>query len=504
VSNLNNDGYIPEETYVSEPTYTAPVVEAVEPERSFLSRFWWLLPLLALLIALPFILRGCNRPVETPAAPPVTPVAPVAPVEPVAPPVEEDTTCTEADPCTIHVRWWGGDNRQALQLEAIRIFEEQHPGIRIQPEPTSLDGYFDALGIQAAAGNEPDVFTLGGAWPLTFAIQGVTQPIDLAGVDLSAIGSGALAEATYNGHPYAVPTGGNATALVVNPRIFEEAGVALPNDDTWTWEEFVDIANQISANTPAGTFGAEMNPQSILGSFVAQRDGIGMYTIDGDLNPNVGPALEAYFQMIQDLQTGGGMPDASAMSEIMQVGPEETLMGRGQGAMLFAPSNQLPAFTASSGDELILMRIPGETQFQTVGVALTPSQWWAIGHNTPYPHAAAAFINFMINSPDAASVNFTDADGNVLLMGVDRGNPLNEAQAAAIEHLLGPAQVRMVDYVARVSNYAGAAIPQPPGGEDQANISISSQESVAFGQMTPQQAAESWISRMETELANAR
>jgi hypothetical protein len=44
-------------TYVdSRHQYNAPVAET----RSFWSRFWWLIPLLALLIAIPFIMRGCN------------------------------------------------------------------------------------------------------------------------------------------------------------------------------------------------------------------------------------------------------------------------------------------------------------------------------------------------------------------------------------------------------------------------------------------------------------
>jgi len=80
MSNLD-DGYVPEKIeivpeqvdvveteYVTrgrvDPTYQvttqqyeAPVAET----RSFLSRFWWIIPLLVLLIALPFILNSCHR-----------------------------------------------------------------------------------------------------------------------------------------------------------------------------------------------------------------------------------------------------------------------------------------------------------------------------------------------------------------------------------------------------------------------------------------------------------
>jgi hypothetical protein len=44
-----------------DPTYQEQYTAPVEETRSFWSRFWWLIPALLLLIALPFILRGCNE-----------------------------------------------------------------------------------------------------------------------------------------------------------------------------------------------------------------------------------------------------------------------------------------------------------------------------------------------------------------------------------------------------------------------------------------------------------
>lgn len=464
-------------TYVNDPNdpnyvvpgTVPPVAEAVEPVKSSLKWLWWLLGLLLLGALLWWFLH--NRTATEPVA---------------------QDTCTVENPCTINFRWWGGDARQALQLEAIRVFEEANPGIRINPEPTSLDGYFDALGIQMSAGNEPDVFALGGAWPLDYGRAGTLLELsNNPDINITPFPTAVMADATVDGRVYAVPTGGNATGLVINPRIFAEAGVALPNDDTWTWDEFISIANQISANTPDGVFGVEMRPQDMLGSFAAQRDGIGLYTEDGELN--VSPeTLAAYFEMIQELTDGGGMPPAAQQSELMNVGPEETLMGTGMGAMLFAPSNQIGAFATASGDDLQLIRIPGESEFASVGVALLPSQWLAVGANTSYPHAASHFVDWMVNSTEAGTI-----------MGVDRGNPLNETVAAAIAPGLDPIQSEQVNYIARISQYAGHAIAQPPGAGEQPTISTSSQEEVAFGRMTPMQAAESWLSRMQTELDSA-
>jgi len=55
---------VEETTYRVDPTYQTSERQYIAPvaeTRPFWSRFWWLIPLLGLLIALPFILRGCNR-----------------------------------------------------------------------------------------------------------------------------------------------------------------------------------------------------------------------------------------------------------------------------------------------------------------------------------------------------------------------------------------------------------------------------------------------------------
>lgn len=53
-----------------------------------------------------------------------------------------------------------------------------------------------------------------------------------------------------------MPTGVSTFGLIINPAIFEQAGVELPDDETWTWDDFTRIATEISANTPEGVYGS--------------------------------------------------------------------------------------------------------------------------------------------------------------------------------------------------------------------------------------------------------
>ena len=46
--------------------------------------------------------------------------------------------------------WWGSQRRNDLTLDAISVFEEKNPDIKISPEYTSYETYFDKLTTQVA------------------------------------------------------------------------------------------------------------------------------------------------------------------------------------------------------------------------------------------------------------------------------------------------------------------------------------------------------------------
>jgi len=492
MTNLNGDGYVTE----TNTTYTAPVAETVVPERSFLSRFWWLLPLLALLIALPFILRGCNR-TETPVTPaaPVTPVPPVATVEPTAPaPDDVIHGCTEADPCTLRVRWWGGDARGQDTMAVLELFQERNPGINIEANWTSFGEYYDQLTVETVAGTQPDVFTLDRAWPIELGNGGALLDLtQLHGLDLSPFPASALSNSTVDGRVYGVTTGGNATALLINKDIIDAAGLELPDTDHWTWEEFADFAQQVSENTPDGTFGVEVRPHAFLLAYINQRDGIGAFTADGHVNASP-ETIADFYNMIIDWQNRGAAPNAATTSELIQAGPEEQLFGQGLAAMTFTPSNGIIASAAAAGtDNMVLVRIPGETEFNNPGITVLASMFWAISSQTRYPEAAAALVNFLVNDPDAAEI-----------IRVDRGVPVNETIASGLIPYLNPLQIEQVDYMNNIAQHAVPGPSLPAGSAEFEAITFRTLEGAMFGTTPVNQAAQDWVTQMQTALNDAR
>ena len=472
--------------------YTEPVAEAVVPERSFLSRFWWLLPLLALLIALPFILRGCNR-TETPAAPVVPPpTSPAGTAEPAPAPAPVESECSVEVPCEISIRWWGNDERQRLQLEAIQIFEEQNPDIRVLPTPTNTTGHYDALAVEMVAGNPPDLFTLDGAWPMDFGADGGLYDLrQLPGLDLTPYSDEVLGAArSATGQIWGLPTGGNTVVIWANPALFEQAGVAMPDDNTWSWDDFQRIGQEISDNTPDGTFGIGGVIPITLRAWANQRDG-GMYSPDGQIMVSE-QTLTDFFEMTRANLAAGATPPAAVQAQH----PSDTAGGDsaqwqialGNAAMSAGLSNQMPI--SPVGVDLVPLRMPGDFTSPHIGTWLNPTMFWSVSNWTRYPEATGRLLNFLVNSPDAARI-----------LVANRGAPFNQDMLDIVKEYV--ADRTPIDFVERIAESPGRAMTLPVGSGEEIGITDRMNQAVLFGQMTPQQAAQQWLVDMQAALDGA-
>ena len=114
-------------------------------------------------------------------------------------------------------------------------------------------------------------------------------------------------------------------------------------------------------------------------------------------------------------------PSASVSVEVGAAGMDQSLTATNRGAMGFWWSNQLGALTDTSGRELQLLRFPGGVE----GMYLKPAMFWAMSAGTEHPEEAAKFIDFMLNSTEAAEIMLTD-----------RGLPLNLANRDLITDAL--------------------------------------------------------------------
>lgn len=396
-----------------------------------------------------------------------------------------------SDKQTIRFSWWGDTERLATTKKVLAAFHKQHPNITVQVETNGdTDSYFDKLTTEMAANDAPDVMTLGGAYPREFSDRGALLDLNTVSdqLDLSKFPPSTLAASKFNGKLYGVPTGGNAIGLIINPKIFQQAGVPLPDTDTWTWEDFVKTAGEITAKSPKGTYGFEPRVVDTIGVYAQQR-GSAVYNAQGKLGVSAG-TLADYWRMERALLANKGIPSASQIEELVNASPEQTLMGQGKAAMTIGYSNLLGTYAEASGDALELATIPGAKEYKYAGPTILPSQYYAIPSKSKHQQAAAELLSFLVNSPTA---------GN--LIKDDRGMPFQTEVRKAIAPKLdayGKANAAYLDLVAKNGT---PTAPIPPAGGSALNDTMNKLDSdVLFGRTTPDAAAKECLQQLQDAL----
>jgi len=395
----------------------------------------------------------------------------------------------EEGPVEIRFSWWGNAGRADLTNKAIAEFEAANPNIKVKPEYGDISGYFDKLATQMAANDAPDVITMGGAYPAEYANRGAL--LDLGKVqgslDLSKIDQGALENGQVKGKQYGVSTGANALAIVVNPAVFTAAGVPMPDDSTWSWDDFARIARDITAKSPKGTYGtATVLTHDSLDAFARQR-GESLYTQDGQLGLGK-QTVQDYFDYSLKLSESGAAPSASETVEKLNVSTEQTLMGMGKAGMMLTWSNSLTALSKASGADLKLLKLPGEKP--TPGIWLQSSQFYTISARSKHTDAAAKLVNFLVNNQAAAKI-----------IQSDRGIPGNSEMRAAIQDLLTPQGKVEADYINQIGkmDFAPTYIG-PTGSTAVSEITARINTDVLFKRLTPEKAAEQWLSESKAAI----
>lgn len=210
--------------------------------------------------------------------------------------------------------WMQQDNRLVTAMQDIvASFEEAHPNIDVQLDSFPFAEYHQKVSTAFAGGDAPDVFWMD-VRVASFAEQGALMPLDdrITQETHDDFLASSWLETQYEGQTYGVPMHQLTEALYVNTQLAEEAGIELPQtiDDAWTWDEFVDVATQLTQRdgdqTSVWGFGVQRQLQdwSVL-PVVYQHNGTvlsdDLTTATGHLNsPETVEALAWYGELFSE------------------------------------------------------------------------------------------------------------------------------------------------------------------------------------------------------------
>ncbi|WP_022873052.1 ABC transporter substrate-binding protein [Nesterenkonia alba] len=398
-----------------------------------------------------------------------------------------DSDNGDLDPVDLRFSWWSSQE-QHINQSIIEAFEEEYPHISVTGEYTDWSSYWDQLATQAAANDAPDVIMMDNNFVAEYAERGTL--LELSDVDVSEFPDDVLDHGRIDGEIYALSAGLNTMSLVANPRLFEEAGVELPDDTTWDWEEYAQITAELSENLDDAWGMSNTAEPSGFQTWLRQQ-GDFFVTDDGELGFTEDDAAE-YFQYHLDLMHQGALPPADVTSEVIYEGADQHLTGTGRAAIGFWWSNQLPSLREFSGDDLILLRFPSRPDHPGEhGMWFKSSMFVSAASTTEHPEEAQLFIDFLLNDETAGTLALTE-----------RGYPANLEIREVIASELDESNTIAVDFLEDLEDEIETQEPLPPiGFGPMEDIFKRYQIEVFFERMTPEEAATAMYSEMESSLS---
>ncbi|WP_022872771.1 ABC transporter substrate-binding protein [Nesterenkonia alba] len=392
---------------------------------------------------------------------------------------------SDDDQVALRYEWWGSDTRYQLTEELVELFEEEHPNITIDHGYTEFDDYWDQLAVRTAGGDAPDVMMQEERFLREYAERDTLADLNDYDIDTSQIEDSLLESGEFNDGLWGIPTGANIYSIMVDPQIFDDAGVEIPDDRTWTWEDYRETMLAVAENTPdgvygTGEFGFIEGPLNVW----LRQNGQNMWTEDGEIGFDEELLAELWEHHLELIETGAA-PPAGVANERM--GPEESLLATNEAAIDTFWSNQLHTLSNASGRDIELLRFPGEQEFERTGIYLKPAMAISMSAETDHPEEAAIFIDWMLNSPEA---------GEIILS--DRGLAANTEVRDHVEEHFDEADQITAEFLDEVEDEILDAPPTPPIGAGAVTDLLERlNDEVLFGRMTPQEAAAQFMDEVE-------
>ncbi|MGW0610684.1 ABC transporter substrate-binding protein [Streptomyces sp. NPDC002788] len=401
---------------------------------------------------------------------------------------------SESGKTVIRFNWWGYDARHEMTKQMIAVFEKEHPNIDVQPEYSNWDDYWKKLSTGAAAGDMPDVLQITDPFMFSYIDNG--QLLDLKKykdlLHTDKLTQNSMAMTTVKGGLYGLPAGDSAFGVAVDPAAFKKAGVPVPDDTKWSWDDYVKTATALSKAEP-GLVGSvmELYP-NMLGVWLRQH-GEDFWNEDGSDIGFTEENLADYWKWVLKLRDSGGTtsPESAVEAQAAGAGIEQNLVATHKAAMTEMSVTQLGALETASQRETKLLLFPGEDGAAQVGAYTKPGIWYGASARTEHPEEAAELIDFLVNSPEANKIQK-----------FDRGVPVNPDVIKAIRPVLSPAEKRIADYLARINALKPTAVhmSNAKAGPALPDTFKRLNEDVLFDRLSPKEAARKFISEIKSQM----
>lgn len=211
---------------------------------------------------------------------------------------------------TIRILMNGGDADLANTNNAIARFNKKFPNVQVSvdmdPISTGWGDYVTKVLGEFASNSQHDIYGTAIETFQTFASRNIMEPIDdfvAKNPNYSDFAPALFEDCKYKGKTYFVPTSWNNIMIHYNRDHFDKAGIAYPKTG-WTWEEFREIAKQLTIKDSSGTvtqWGYEVPNQNFFIQPWLFSNGTGALNDDWTASNMLDPKVAESLQFLHDI-----------------------------------------------------------------------------------------------------------------------------------------------------------------------------------------------------------
>lgn len=390
---------------------------------------------------------------------------------------------------TVRFAWWGNAARQEIYTEFAEGFQDVEPEATVQVEPAEYSGYVDRLSVQAGGRNLPDVFWIPANQATSFADSGVLKDVETLpeGVlDLSEIPPEQVEAWKLGGKQVAPVYSQYSVCIQVDRTAFENAGITdLPDDESWDWTDFLDLASEYSNATGDDNWGISSQASFYQHAHMwIRQHGAEVFDADGNIafEPEI---LEEWYAFWQGgIDSGAVMPTEISGSET-----QWTQTGHRTGLYLVQLNQFRDNASFSSDHELELFKYPvhpdagDDYQFRYYTRI-------CIAETTQNAATAGAFVNYMLNDPSGADA-----------VGLASGIPVNPNVVDQIREVGEDADLQIIEMQDRINEQPMRERPEPPpSGADWQSLIETSADNIFNGGQPIAETVQAAMTELQQEL----
>ena len=354
-------------------------------------------------------------------------------------------------PVTLRVSTWGNDSRLTLTQKAVDAFTAANPNIKVSVENSEWTAYWDKLATMTAGKNAPDVIQMDESYIAAYGSRNALLDLDKVkdNLDVSAMDPKVLDTGKVEGALVGAPIGIANFSVAVNPQVLQKAGVPMPDDKTWTWDQLATIAAQVTAKLGSqGVYGFDGfgTGAAELGAWARQK-GEEVWPTGG---PGVSEAtITSLFDYANKLVATKATPPATLQVENANAPLDGSLFATNKAAFHLLFHSQISAFGAASGTEMKLLRLPAQATGESPKMVNKASMYWSLSSRSENADAGAKLIDFLLTDPAATKILTTERGIPAIPAVQKEVAPLLDAQAkialdfsqAIAPELVAPPQV---------------------------------------------------------------